>query len=155
MDWIRTRHPERINSYFGSYETWKNIPDWPGQDLSRPSDDAVHIDHGYDETKPLATLDIEDMWRAAQFRGGKCLSDSMKRGDMATPLDWECQFGHRFAASPALILQGGHWCPDCLPPAWNYDAIAVGNPFFAQVWRPLHGKDEHNVYDESIYSDWE
>jgi nucleoside-diphosphate-sugar epimerase len=155
MDWIRTRHPERIHSYFGSYEEWKAIPAWSGLDLSRPSEVAVHIDHGYDESKSLSELGIEDMRRAAEFRGGKCLSESMIAGDMATPLDWECQFGHRFAASPALVLQGGHWCPECLPAPWNYDAIAAGNPFFAQVWHPLHGRDERNFYDESIYAGWE
>ncbi len=155
MDWIRSRNRERIASYFGSYEAWEAIPDWKGQDLSNPSDVAVHIDHGYDEGKPLAELGIGDMRQAAEFRGGKCLSDSMIDGDMATPLDWECQFGHRFSASPALVLQGGHWCPECLPPPWNYDEIAAGNPFFAQVWHPLHGTDEHNFYDESIYAGWE
>ncbi len=155
MDWIRSRHPERIASYFGSYEAWKSIPDWPGQDFTPPSDTPVKIDHGYDESKPLSALDIEDMRQAARFRGGKCLSDSMIAGDMVTQLEWECQFGHRFSASPALVLLGGHWCPECLPPPWNYDAIAAGNPFFAQVWHPLHGRDEHNFYDESIYSEWE
>ncbi len=155
MDWIKRRNPERIVSYFGSYEAWRQIPDWPQMDLSRPSDSAVHIDHGYDESKPVAELGIEDMRRAAQFRGGKCLSESMITGDMATPVEWECQFGHRFMASPALVLGGGHWCPECLPPPWNYDAIAAGNPFFAQVWHPLHGREERNFYAESIYADWE
>ena len=73
---------------------------------------------------------------------------------MATPLEWECQFGHRFQASPALILQGGHWCPECLPMPWNYDAIAKGNPFFAQVYYPFHSKEENRVYDQSIYADY-
>jgi hypothetical protein len=54
-----------------------------------------------------------------------------------------------------LILQGGHWCPECLPTPWNYDEIAKGNPFFAQVWHPLHGKDENNVYGEEIFEGWE
>jgi hypothetical protein len=155
MDWIRTRNRQRISSYFGSYDEWANIPGWKEQNLERPTDIPIRIDHGYDETKPLHTLGIEDMRKAARFRGGKCLSDSMIPGDMAKQLEWECQFGHRFAASPALVLQGGHWCPECLPPAWNYDAVAAGNPFFAQVWHPLHGPDEHNFYDESIFSGWE
>jgi hypothetical protein len=155
MDWVRRRNPERIAAYFGSYEAWEAIPAWSGLDLSRPTEVAVRIDHGYDETKPVGALDIGDMRRAAEFRGGKCLSESMMPGDMATQLDWECRFGHRFAASPALVLRGGHWCPECLPPPWNYDAIAAGNPFFAQVWHPLHGRDEQNFYDESIYADWE
>ena len=64
------------------------------------------------------------------------------------------QFGHRFKASPTLVLLGGHWCPECLPLPWNYDEIAKGNPFFAQVWYPFHDKKEHNVYDESIFADF-
>jgi hypothetical protein len=155
MDWIKSRHPERIASYYGTYENWETIPDWPDFDLSRPSDAPVKIHHGYDESKPKSELNIDDMRQAAAFRGGKCLSDSMIKGDMATQLEWECQFGHRFKMSPALVLQGGHWCPECLPPPWNYDAIAAGNPFFAQVWHPLHGRDESNFYDESIYAAWE
>ena len=98
--------------------------------------------------------DIEDMRKAAEFRGGKCLSPAMTKGDLSTPLDWECQFGHRFKASPTLVLLGGHWCPECLPLPWNYDEIAKGNPFFAQVWYPFHDKKEHNVYDESIFTDF-
>ena len=98
--------------------------------------------------------DIEDMRKAAEFRGGKCLSPVMTKGDLSTPLDWECQFGHRFKASPTLVLLGGHWCPECLPLPWNYDEIAKGNPFFAQVWYPFHDKKEHNVYDESIFTDF-
>lgn len=96
----------------------------------------------------------EDMRKAAEFRGGKCLSPAMTKGDLSTPLDWECQFGHRFKASPTLVLLGGHWCPECLPLPWNYDEIAKGNPFFAQVWYPFHDKKEHNVYDESIFTDF-
>jgi hypothetical protein len=84
----------------------------------------------------------------------KCLSPVMTKGDLSTPLDWECQFGHRFKASPTLVLLGGHWCPECLPLPWNYDEIAKGNPFFAQVWYPFHDKKEHNVYDESIFTDF-
>jgi hypothetical protein len=155
MDWIKTRHPERICSYYGCYENWEAIPGWKDYDLTRPSDTPLNIDHGYDESKPLGELDIDDMKKAAEFRGGKCLSETMQKGDMATKLQWECQFGHRFWMSPALVLQGGHWCPECLPPPWNYDKIAAGNPFFAQVWHPLHGREESNFYDESIYSGWE
>jgi nucleoside-diphosphate-sugar epimerase len=155
MDWIRRRNRQRIAAYFGSLEAWRAIPDWSEGELSSPGDmPKVRIDHGYDEGKPFSALGIEDMRGAARFRGGKCLSESMVAGDMATRLEWECHLGHRFTASPALVLQGGHWCPECLPPPWNYDAIADHNPFFAQVWRPLHGVDERNFYDESIYADF-
>ena len=108
------------------------------------------LDHGYDESKPKDELDIEDMRQAAAFRGGKCLSKQMVRGDLSTQLEWQCAFGHRFKASPLLVLLGGHWCPECFPMPWNYDEEARRNPFFAQVWKPLHSPDERNVYDETI-----
>ena len=37
---------------------------------------------------------------------------------------------------------------------WNYDAIAKGNPFFAQVYYPFDSKEENRVYDQSIYADY-
>ena len=89
------------------------------------------------------------MKAAAKFRGGECLSETMTKGDMATKLKWKCGLcGHEFEASPALILLGGHWCPECFIPQkeWNYDAVAKTNPFFAQVWYPNHTKEESNVY---------
>ncbi len=154
QDWIKNRHPERISSFYGTYEDWEKIPGWDELDISRPSATPVHIDHGYDESKPQSELSLEDMKQAAGFRGGKCLSENMEKGDMAGKLEWECQFGHKFKASPALVLLGGHWCPDCLPPAWDYNRIAAGNQFFAQVWYPLHGRDESDCYDESIFEGW-
>ncbi|MBQ9818094.1 MAG: NAD(P)-dependent oxidoreductase [Proteobacteria bacterium] len=155
QNWIKNGDNNRITAYYGSVEKWSQIPKWKDWDLSRPSDDGIRLDHGYDESKPISELSIEDMKQAAEFRGGKCLSESMTPGDMRTPLEWQCQFGHTFKASPTLILLGGHWCPECLPMPWNYDEIAKGNPFFAQVWNPAHSPDEHNVYDEHIFDGWE
>lgn len=154
--WIKHGDQQRINAYYGSIERWRNIPDWEHQDLSHPSEiPLVHIDHGYDESKPRTEWTIDDMQQAAAFRGGKCLSTTMQKGDYSTALVWECQFGHRFKASPVLILEGGHWCPECLPTPWNYDEIAKKNPFFAQIWIPQHGTDEHNYYGEEIFDGWE
>ncbi|MBQ2351375.1 MAG: NAD(P)-dependent oxidoreductase, partial [Bacteroidales bacterium] len=154
--WIKHNEKQRISAYYGSLERYKAIPDWKHQNLSHPSEtDIVKIDHGYDEQKPRSEWTIDDMRKAAEFRGGKCLSETMAKGDFRTPLEWECQFGHKFKASPVLVLEGGHWCPECLPSPWNYDEIAKGNPFFAQVWKPLHGENEHNVYGEEIFDGWE
>lgn len=154
--WIKHNDKQRISAYYGSLEAYKNIAPWDKQNLTPPSKTQVrHIDHGYDETKPLSELGIGDMCKAAEFRGGECLSKSMKKGDMATKLKWRCAEGHEFEASPALVLLGGHWCPECMPMPWNYDAIAKNNPFFAQVWTPLHGTKESNFYDEHIFDGWE
>lgn len=51
----------------------------------------------------------------AKFRGGKCLSKTMIKGDLQSKLEWECGFGHKFLASPNLIF-AGHWCGECEAP---------------------------------------
>ena len=164
--WIKENHRLRIAAYYGSIEKYKAIPDWRHTDLSHPSEEAVVLNHGYDETKPMAEFTIKDMQQAAEFRGGKCLSKKMNKGDWDTQLEWQCAEGHKFMASPRLILLGGHWCPDCFPypyadepkekqRPWHWDAEAKRNPFFAQLWSPLHDADEDNIYDSSVFDGWE
>lgn len=164
--WIKQGNRKRISAYYGSMEKYRAIPDWKHTDLSHNSEQAVLLDHGYDETKPLSEFTLEDMQKAAEFRGGKCLSKEMKKGDWDTQLEWQCAEGHIFKASPRLILLGGHWCPDCFPypyadvpeaeqRPWHWDAEARRNPFFAQLWTPLHDSDEDNVYDASVFDGWE
>ena len=159
--WIKHDDQVRIAAYYGSKARWEAIPrKWKEVDVSHPADtEQVHIDHGYDESKPRAAWSLKDMRDAADFRGGKCLSESMNEGDFATPLEWECAEGHRFRMSPNLVLLGGHWCPECTVPTpermvWNYNTVAKENPFFAQVWTPLHGSDETETYDESIFANF-
>ena len=131
---------------------WNAIPDWNDvTDMPDPASDKRQVlDHGYDESIPLSELSIRDMRSVAAFRGGKCLSDTMAVGDIDSPLEWECACGHMFKASPVTVLLGGHWCPECFPSPWNYDAEARRNQFFAQVWRPLHEESEDKVYDDGI-----
>ena len=139
LGWLKMNNEERIKAYFGSREEREKIGSWAEiSDINLAGEaEAERLSHGYDETKPLAELDIEDIRQAAAFRGGKCLSDSMIKGDLATKLEWECAFGHRFEASPALVLLGGHWCEDCMPAPWNFDEQAKHNPFLAQVWNKV------------------
>lgn len=135
--WLKHNDREKIDANFGSLEEWKKIPSWKEYDTSRPGDEAIILDHGYDESKPVSELDIADMKKAAEFRGGKCLSDNMTKGDLFTKLEWECQFGHRFEMTPNSVLKGGHWCPECLPEyiegvnTWNYEEIIKKNKFLA------------------------
>ncbi len=157
---------QRVAAYYGSIEMYKQIPDWKHTDLSHNSLTPVILDHGYDEQKPMSEFTIEDMQRAAAFRGGKCLSKTMVKGDWDTQLEWQCAEGHVFKASPRLILLGGHWCPECFPypyadePAdkqrpWQWDKEAKRNPFFAQLWTPLHDPNEDNTYDSHVFDGWE
>jgi hypothetical protein len=139
LGWLKHNNEERIKAYFGSREEREKIGSWVEMsDIHLAGmDEAERLSHGYDESKPLSELDIEDMRQAAEFRGGKCLSETMVKGDLATKLEWECAFGHRFEASPALILLGGHWCEECMPAPWRFDEQAKRNPFLAQVWNKM------------------
>lgn len=164
--WIKQNNKLRIAAYYGSMDKYKAIPDWKHSDLSHPTDKAIVLSHGYDENKPMSDFTIEDMQKAAEFRGGKCLSKTMEKGDWDSKLEWQCAQGHIFKASARLVLLGGHWCPECMPnpyldlPAaeqrpWQWDKEAKLNPFFAQIWTPLHDQDEDNTYPASVFEGWE
>lgn len=135
--WIKHNKEDKIRAYYGSLEKYRSIPDWDKWNFPEPPgrEQAVHIEHGYDESKPLSELTVNDLQKAAEFRGGKLISTSYD-GDPSKKLTWQCHDGHTFEASPKLILEGGHWCPECLPPEWNYNEQAAHNPFLAQVHRP-------------------
>ena len=38
---------------------------------------------------------------------------------------------------------------------WHWDEVAKHNPFFAQIWTPLHEANEDNVYGSDIFDVWE
>ena len=149
--WLDTGMEDHIEAYWGSRRAWEAIPE-KLSDMEHFTnwDRVVHIDHGYDESKPESELTIEDMKKAARFRGGECLSESMKKGDWTTKLTFKCAFGHTFEASPRLVLEGGHWCPECERKSWNYGQRAKVDPFFAQVWTPLHDPDELREYPKEV-----
>ena len=162
--WIRHNITPRIHAYYGSLEAYNRIPDWKHMDLSHNSREAVVLDHGYDESKPMEEFSLAEMQQAAAFRGGKCLSKTMKQGDWDTPLQWQSASGEVFEATPRLILLGGHWAPGDMPfpyrgkedeRPWHWDEVAKTNPFFAQIWTPLHEPDENNIYGSEIFNGWE
>jgi hypothetical protein len=142
-----------IAAFWGSKEAYQAVP---LMDDFVPFSDwntVVHIDHGYDEKKNEADLNIRDMTEAAKFRGGACLSNDMKTGNWSEKLKFSCAFGHAFEASPKLVLKGGHWCPECERESWNYYERAKVDPFFAQVWYPLHDKNEEEWKYPKLYSE--
>jgi nucleoside-diphosphate-sugar epimerase len=136
--WLEHGMEQMIRAAFGSRERWEQIPPWGRFPLLQPSRTPSRLNHGYDETRPKADLDLGEMRRAAAFRGGECLSGTMAGGDLGSPLQWRCCFGHRFAASPTLILLAGHWCPECLATGNNAE-VAGRSEFLAQVWSPVEG----------------
>ena len=149
--WLKEDMTDHIDAYWGSKKAWEALPDKASEmDHFTDWDAVVPIDHGYDETKPESELSRDDMAGAARFRGGELLSDAMETGDWKTKLTFRCAFGHTFDASPRLVLEGGHWCPECERKSWNYGRRAQVDPFFAQVWTPLHGPDELREYPKAV-----
>ena len=149
--WLDNNMEDYIDAYWGSKKAWEALPK-KASEMEGFSDwnTVVHIDHGYDESKPESELDFEDMKSVSKFRGGKLLSETMETGNWTNKLQFECAFGHKFEASPRLVLEGGHWCPECERKSWNYGNRAKVDSFFAQVWKPLHEEDEIREYPKVV-----
>jgi hypothetical protein len=156
--WVKNNKIGRITAAYGGMDEYENIPkswnEFPLLCKDQNSDGnfidynelkninssvKYKLNHGYDESKLDSELDITDMQQAAEFRGGKCLSTSMKKGDLYTKLKWQCHNGHIFSSSPYTILKAGHWCPDCVAEkSWNWDELAKNVPFYAQIWYDIN-----------------
>ena len=168
MFWLNHGLEKRVEAFFGGREKynqigddWANFPLFCKNQIKDKDGNVVDyeyrrdiknakqflLSHGYDESKPDSELDIEDMQQAAEFRGGKCLSKTMVKGDLYTKLKWQCHDGHVFESSPYTILKAGHWCPECCQPEpWKFDILAKSIPFFAQVWYDSHARGENGIY---------
>lgn len=142
---------DHIDAYWGRKKYWENIPNKISDfDHFKEWNKKIVLDHGYNEDQPMSELTIEDIDKAAKFRGGECLSSSMTKGDWSEKLSFKCGFGHSFTGSSKLILEGGHWCPVCERDSWNYGERAQKDPFFSQVWNPLHDEKEMRIYKKVV-----
>ncbi len=164
--WVNENNVGRINAFYGGIEAFNKIPaEWKDfnllrdgklpdgtkidyddlRDITKVKEKGLLLNHGYDETKPDSELDITDMKNVAIFRGGACLSQYMKKGDLYTPLKWKDYEGNEFTATPYTVLKAGHWSYNEVPAPWRYDEIAKHSPFIAQIWYDTHRKDENLV----------
>ncbi len=162
LKWVNDGNDARVIAAFGAKENVGAVISWQDFPLLREgklangmfdykaiknNPDYKKLKHGYDESKPDCELDIEDMHSAAIFRGGKCLSSSMTKGDLYTPLKWCCHLGHVFYASPYTVLKAGHWCAECISlTKWDFDLKVPFVPFYQQVWYDSHANGENYVY---------
>lgn len=135
--WVRRGEMEKIEAFYGSAANWEHAYKYCADlDYSPVLDEnpvGSEIDHGWNEEKDQTLIGMKDMKAAALFRGGTCLSTDMKNGDLFTPLEWECAQGHRFTATPFIVLKGGHWCPECDVNPFMYEKNAEKDRFLAQV----------------------
>ncbi len=173
MYWLKHNKEGRIKAFFGGREKYAAIPDkWENYNLlcegklkdgsavdyqalkKEENAKPLLLDHGYDDTKPLDSLTIEDLQSAAKFRGGKCLANSYDNSDLHSKVLWKCREGHEFTLTPYTVLKGGYWCPHCCEPMpWKYGAIA-DIPFYGQVYFDSHDQNEVNeVYPLSEHEE--
>jgi len=98
-------------------ETYQRIDKpllWKCKDGHEWTSKATYIVEGswcmkcYQNTRRIG---IKKMHQVAHERGGKCLSDIYITCD--DKLQWECQYGHRWLATPDKIKNAGQWCPTC------------------------------------------
>lgn len=150
LHWYLNGTEARVQAFYGGAEEFEAIPAW-GESPPDLDPDAAwrRFDHGYDETKPV--LDLVDLQHAAEFRGGKCLSDAWD-GDPYATVDWVCAGGHTFSARPYTVLGAGHWCPVCVED-WNGHQRAQHDQHFGQSWYADHEEDEEYDYATSSGDD--
>lgn len=134
-----------IHAFFGSREEQAKIKSMEeGYEFCFPSMEETYLNHGYDESKELENMSLEDLNNAARFRGGSYEGGKVENIHM--PVQWKCADGHEFMQSINGVLHGGHWCPECMKEEWHYAEIARKNPFYAQVWIPTHGDgDDYRI----------
>lgn len=135
MNAIAHHDDPAIRAHFGSLEEWEAIGDWATFTLPEPSRTPSYLDHGFDEDIAPRERTRADYVHAAAFRGGELVSPIVQEGRPREPLIWSCALGHIFAASPFLVLTGGHWCPDCTRDTAGYERQAEHNPFLAQLFK--------------------
>ncbi len=161
VNWVKHNKTAKVHAYFNGKEAAVNLPkkwngvklvvknDFGNFDELRKIENATLLSHGYDESKSLAELTLEDLQKAAEFRGGKCLAETMPKNEYEK-IKWQCSEGHIFESSVFTILKGGHWCPECTMPEapvrWNFNQLAKKSPFYAQLWYDTHSNDENIVY---------
>lgn len=139
LHWIQKNEEEKIKAFFGSREAWEKIGGW---ETYKPERDTRDLRV---EKDPLTRqYNLQEMHALAKSRGGECLSTEYK--DIKTKMKWKCAFGHTWEATPRLHLTG-HWCPQCVPPPWNYDELAKKDNALADIYYFDHDKNESQRVD--------
>ncbi|MCX5992338.1 MAG: NAD(P)-dependent oxidoreductase [Chloroflexi bacterium] len=142
LQWIEKNEEEKIKAFFGSREQWEKLPDWAHYQEIEPGKPKEPPDRS--RNADFKRFTMEEIRQMAEARGGVCLSTTFT--DIKTKLRWKCAFGHEWEATPVLI-RAGHWCPECYPPPWNWDALAKVDPLLARHYYNNHDKNESQKVD--------
>ncbi|MBQ8839453.1 MAG: NAD(P)-dependent oxidoreductase [Bacteroidales bacterium] len=133
--WWVDNDPEKLDAYYGSRQAYEEIRSWEqmrpapmekNAEAALAAGELKVLDHGWDESLSLEELTVEQVQKAAEFRGGRFL------GKKGRTFEWECEHGHRFEASLEYVLLGGGWCLECNPDKWESETTSR-NRFVSQL----------------------
>lgn len=122
-------------------------PDGDKIDYEAFRNNVIRLDHYFDIDKEYSKVDISDLKKVAEARGGKLITKEFKTGDIYSKVEWENSDGERFITRPFSVLFAGHWFNISYKEyAWDFDRLAKKDKILAQVWYDSHAKDEDKFY---------
>lgn len=144
MKWVKKKEKYPYHfaaAYRAGIKRFEDLPDWNSEPIVKvPFEEAKEVDTGF-KIRFDKNYTIDDLKRAAEYRGGEFISESFD--GMHEAHQWKCgHCGRIFTATPMLILHGGHWCPCTVPGDWDYKRLAQKDKVIAQLYYAQHEKDE-------------
>ena len=162
MYWYKHKDEARMLANFNGSDKYESTPkkweDFPilalGKDAEgNPVDyeylknNPIRLNHFFDIDKPRSEISIEDLRNVAEAHGGKLITQSFKKGDIYTKVEWENSDRERFFASPHTVLYCGHWYNVSYKEhAWDFDRLAKKDKIYAQIWYDQHSENENRYY---------
>lgn len=120
LHWIAKEDHAYVDAFFGNREAWAGIPHWDAAPIDRIGPSEEPSEHPVGD---VDTMTLDDLHAFASRRGGRLEASDVE--DKTHRVPWVCAHGHRFEASPMLLVSAGYWCPECAPrvddtSGWNY-----------------------------------
>ncbi len=119
LRWLKDNETPRIEAAFGSREIQESIGGWTaheGRLKNPPAPDKVEkypSGLSFDvETESLTPVQLTEL--ASSIGGEVTLPGDTAVIDAHTPVEFTCNLGHKFRATPRMVAAGGHRCPECL-----------------------------------------
>lgn len=107
----------RITAYFGSLDRWKKLKGWESFNLKRPADTPPQK-----SSTPQYTAG--SIAAICSRRGMQGIPQEFLEGETKMGMEGEiapdqmltliCRHGHSFRMKARTLIEGGHWCPECM-----------------------------------------
>ena len=102
---------------------------------ARP-DDVLNKNNWCPVCAGKALVGLRRLQEHAAHRGGKCMAK--KYVNAKSKVDWKCEHGHTWRATPHNVLHRGSWCPECMKiglPRLQARAAGLGGKCLARSYK--------------------